>query len=194
MITHKEEHYLFFSELGLAICEWASIEEKLFEVLQCCVKDTERKRIRNAFYSIQSLQAKLAFVDAIVIASPNSTKFRRGWRSISAQISSLSVKRNLLAHSKVVAALKMRPGRVHLLVPSVSDPTNPKAICLTDIVKIRHDFSILAQRINQFVRLLSGQSIQPVRSGPPLENQKIMRHLRDQIRAALPRHDPTSHS
>ncbi len=151
----REEHFLFYYELGLALSQWAKLEMALCDVLVCCVSKQERRKLSVGFYAIENFRSKLSFADDVLAETFDQNPLLEKWSKIKSSIEKCAKKRNKVAHRNVVTYAASPPGRQIALVDWQAEQFTAKAkqrsflsnrsppegaLCLIDIVHIRYDF------------------------------------------------------
>ena len=199
----EEEEAAFFHELGLAISQWAAVENQLLYVL---AKDMTRKQfefLKHGYFSIRVFQEKLSFVNGLLTRSLKRKKGIERWQTLSKRLMRCSTQRNHLAHWPVVSFLAEDVGRRIGLTKWLADarftskgPMAPlDALCLLDVVRIRHAFSELFWDLTD---LAHDRKKRPrpwprslERSQPPLQVHTVIDQIRSKLGSQQPSSDPS---
>ena len=199
-ISFEEEEVAFLHELGLAISQWAAVENQLFYVL---AKDLTRKQfefLKHGYFSIRVFQEKLSFVNGLLARSLKRKKDIERWRSLSKRLTRCSAQRNHLAHWPVVSFLAEDAGRRVGLTGWLAGarftskgPMAPvDALCLLDVVRIRYSFLEIFWDLTDLAHDRKKRP-RPFPKSPEQDQPPIqIRTLIDQIRAKLGSWQPPS--
>ena len=199
----SEESVAFFHEIGLALSQWAYVENQLARVVSLCASPQDRNIIALGFLSIENFRSKLQFCDNLIANKFSSSAHLDYWKEITEKLRSASAKRNKVAHHISVLFSEGDVGRRFALVPwldenmkptktSPAAPANggrtkppPNSLCVRNIASITGEFHQLTTALANLYDLLCGRLAPFPGSPAPIGSQPTIRWLRLQIREAL---------
>lgn len=195
-MTRTEEHVAFYYELGLAISVWASVEQRLCDIVQVCLNNTDHVSVIVSFYAIENFRSKLQYADALVRAQHwQNQPVMDKWAIMVESARKASTKRNHLAHRHAVefGDPKASPGRRFALLdwakwwsdapPSSKPPSG--SLCVRDISIIQSEFLKLQHELNDLAWQMRGVQLPLRGSRARVPDPPTIRMLRDYLRAAL---------
>lgn len=155
VIDFNEERISFYYQLGVAITQWAHIENSISWIVTNCLGTKASKASGPAFFAIENFRSKLMYADTIVTTYISDKKHLTEWAVLLNRAQTLARARNKLAHSTVMNYPSAKPGRrvaLHLLRPKSSG-----MLCVRDIKRRQLEFSALSIALENFQSILSGQ-------------------------------------
>jgi hypothetical protein len=168
-VTREEEELAFFHELGLAICNWSSVEVGIYQVMTALDDTKKDDAMGFGFFAVDNFRAKLAFANAFLnIKLPADSGHRKTWNGLVTRLEKSVRNRNRLAHDRIIVYLFGEPGRRYAL-ERWPDPTPRKskawpattprdgALCLRDVVSCKSDFYYLVLELKNFDAALRGR-------------------------------------
>jgi hypothetical protein len=169
-MTPSEEHLCFYHELGLAVTQWASVEQGIYWIALRSFEEHESHVIGPAFFSIENFRSKLAFVDAAFEAKFGGSIYAEHWASIRDEVLVLASARNRLVHYHLAVMPKAKPGRRYFLHPTVVRPEISKfgqrpghnrapsgALFLKDIYRDARRFATASNKLLNLWHILGGR-------------------------------------
>jgi hypothetical protein len=153
-MTENEEQVCFYFELGLAITQWAHVEQAMSWLVSHCLASKEETAVARSFFSIENFRSKLAFTDAVIQETQSiKAATKAEWNGIRPEVETASGTRNKLAHYSVIHLLHAKPGRRMAFYPRIAKPDNKKpksrrsshvprgSLYVTDLHQARLQFS-----------------------------------------------------
>ena len=192
-MNHVEEQVAFYMQLGCALTQWAHVEDIVRRVLVgAFADDLNRKAVSVGFFSIDGFRAKIDFAEAVVkrVLVSRKPDQLQPWIALVDRARRASYQRNKLAHWRVMVYADGRAGRRHALEPWVQekkhlrrhkDRPKPGALCLRDIVKLRHEFFSLTCALDNFLHRLAAEKERFPESAERPSNPPTIAKLRRQI-------------
>lgn len=180
-------------QLGSALTQWAHVEDSVRAILAGAFSDDLiRKAINVGFFSIDGFKAKMDFAEAtvqrmLVTKRPDQCQ---AWIRLIDRARRASHQRNKLAHWRVMFYPSGRAGRRYALEPWVQtkkiikkNKSSPKdgALCVRDIVKLRHEFFALTCALSNFLHRIAGKEEPYQKSAEQPSNPPTIEKLRRQI-------------
>lgn len=159
----SEEHLAFYHAIGMAVTQWAHVENGLYNVA-CCAFDN-KKALGNGFAVIENFRSKLAFTDKVVMFAIKDQSMANEWASIFTKLQGLSTYRNKIAHGNVTIYPESKPGIRYALIPTFttenkkksSKPISPTgSLCVKDINLVSKQFGMASNYLLSFVSRLQG--------------------------------------
>lgn len=186
----SEEQVLFFHWIGRALQQWAAVEGKLEAVASACVHAQDSASIAAGFNAIENFRSKLSFCSKLVENSGKDEQLVLRWDALQTKCSTLSTKRNKIAHGRHKYFFHETPGRRYALVEPnapIGDGTKPPSgsLCVRNIVEAREEFFVLTRSLANYLEALHGRPEPLQELTGPQPSPPSLRSLRDQIRAEL---------
>lgn len=160
-ITPEQEIVIFHFRLGVAITQWANVEDQLRNVLYSVYEDRwkNREALGIGLFSLEGFRAKLAFSNGVMRRKLAHSKPQHipAWEELCVGAREYSQHRNSLAHWPMQRYWDASPGRRLCLVPWVipKPPEGSKeppadALYTCEIFKFSNMFLALARRLENF--------------------------------------------
>lgn len=195
----REEYLAFYHELGLAITQWAAIENSLFHVMAECFLPIDLQLLAGGFFAVENFRSKLRYVDTVFTMKFGQTPHHDDWVQLNVRITGCVSRRNALAHHQARVYIHGKEGRKYALIPWIThspitrkkqrNPTIPKppagALFVRDIVRIRFEFYALAVSLDNFRSRIRGEPEMMPKSSEQPRNPPTIRSIRDQNHAIL---------
>lgn len=164
VITPTEEYVLFYQAIGVAITQWAHVEDALYRLTARAFNKSDSSTLAFGFFSIENFRSKLAFVDRTFPDIPDSSSHEPEWANIRDRISGLSSRRNQLAHGRVMNYLNDTPGRQTAIIPLFQKSPKkkpqkgppPGSLCVKDIDLIQQQFFQATHQVLSLVDRIDG--------------------------------------
>lgn len=165
-LTSIEEHFSFYSELGVAFTNWASVESALFWLFLGCLSKKEPIESSITFFSIENFRSKLQVTDELVKYKLKKTKrykLLKDWSKLVERLHKASAVRNKLAHYQVrvnLATVEERRGK-YTLGPNVQDAARAHipGFIHNDLPRVRGKFGTLFVALRNFSARVSRQKL-----------------------------------
>ena len=192
-MSPTEEQVAFYMQLGCALTQWAHVEDAIRRVLAGAFEDDlNRKAINVGFFSIDGFRAKMDFAEAVVerMLATRKPEQREPWTALVDRTRRASYQRNRLAHWRVMVYADGRAGRRYALESWIYTKDDlrrykgrpkPGALCLRDVVKLRHEFFALTCALANFLARLGDKPAPFPESAERLENPPTIAKLKRQI-------------
>jgi hypothetical protein len=120
-MTPAEESVIFYYELGLAITQWAHVEDALLNIFGAChIGHYHRGTLSTTFYSIENFRSKLQVVDNVFCLKFRDTPHFAVWIDLFEKLRSASAERNWLAHYTALVYPTAKAGRRFGLLPKLA--------------------------------------------------------------------------
>lgn len=187
----EEEQVCFYGEIGLAITNWAHVEDRLRRLVMSCVIEPGRSAIAVGFVSIENFRSKLDFTDKVVRRSYHGKLNEEEWAKLVDRARRASFRRNKLAHRRIRRIEKAEVGRRYALEPWIStkdewkragdDKPLPGALCLRDIVAIRFEFVALTYALENFCSRLEGRKEPHPKSAEQPQYPPTIRQIKHRV-------------
>lgn len=203
-MTRDEEIVLFHYQLGVAITEWANVENLLRRLIVTGFKniDLNWEALSVGFFSLEGFRAKLDFADGVVSRKIAATPHISDWLDLVDRAKRLSFKRNKLAHWALMKYWECEPGQRLALTPwkfpksrkktKVPQPP-PGSLRIRDVMKIHLEFKALAVSLENFCARLCKQTEPHPKADEQAGSPPTIQKLKLQIRAILsPPHAPSA--
>jgi hypothetical protein len=103
-MTPIEEHFAFYSELGAAFTNWASVETGLFDLFAACLSKKDMKEASITFFSIENIRSKLDVTSNLVrhkLSKEKEFRLIKDWEVLAERVRKGAGLRNKLAHYQV---------------------------------------------------------------------------------------------
>ena len=163
-ITINEESLCFYFELGLALTQFKSVSDCLYKVLEASIaKDGEEStKMLRRYADARNFGAQLE-ITTKMLPELLREEFHSDWGELSKALIDAKDKRNTLAHCWLMTDDNNRPGERCMLLPTSgkewrgAEQINDRAIYLLDIVRIRHTFFSLSNRLTNSDWRLRGE-------------------------------------
>lgn len=189
-----EEKLALHCQLGLAITEWASVEDKLALVLCSATKDPVALLL--GFFSIENFRSKLKHTDTILKFKLKKNAPARGrWSELYVRLEKASAKRNRIAHSLLWEDTEQKIGKRYALTEWLAShqagrakrPQMKGALYVQDLAGIRADFSELAHHLAGLCPVIVDDTLPlpPLTSSAQQSRLPTIRTISAQIHAAL---------
>lgn len=152
----NEEKLAFYYRLGLAITQWAYVEDALGRAVAACYPESDRRKAYAGFRAIENFRSKTKHADTVLSDHLRTSSELSSWVVVRKAAEQLAVKRNQMAHRKMITDQSMDPGRRVLLVeyrPDGSPEPQQKyggAYGVKDIVRYQREFFALTAKIDNF--------------------------------------------
>jgi len=195
-MNHAEERLLLNSELGKAIAQWGYVEGQLLQVVKRCTHG-EGDAVAVAYLSIENFRSKLAFCDNLVTAKAARKQWIPYWELVRGRCTSLSSKRNQLAHGWHALYVHGPSGKRYGITPTLysdgklvhRDGLKPPAgtLFLRDVVGHRMDFHALTQQVCNVHEFLCGRRRPFPEADAPIDRPPTIRMLENRMRLELGR-------
>lgn len=191
VLTPTEEHIAFYHEIGLAITQWSHIEHSLYQLAIHAFGSDQGNTLAGGFFSIENFRSKLAFVERTFAGIPSAKQHEQEWFAIRENVRSLSSRRNVLAHSRVIIYPNAKPGRRYAIVPLFFDKPKkkskdqtppPGSLCVRDICLIRARFFQAMMQLSSLEARISGVEdvfAESAQREPKAQTLAQLRHLID---------------
>jgi hypothetical protein len=199
-MTHNEEAILFYRELGLAIAQWAAVENALAQLTTLCLIDAkDRWMLYMGFYSIENFRSKLQFTHTLIVDKFKDSAALAEWPDLVKRLKSDSAQRNKLVHRVVVDyPFGKKLGRRFALVPApkpdvldtrsaVNQHEKPPAdsLCLRDINGMRTEFFAVYVNLVNFSARIRGLDEPLPKSLEQAKGPHTIQSLRNQMHELL---------
>jgi hypothetical protein len=179
----NEEHLAFFYELGLAISQWSFVESAIYKLIASRLNKEDRRAIGFGLFAVENFRSKVAFSDALLKKKIKDKSHIEEWDKLVDRLKKTVVKRNRLAHDRVMIYANNNAGRRLALEHWPSDKPKrqgsaPKpadgALCIRDVIGVRKEIFYLLLALQNFHAKLSGQSLPPQN---PTDQQRVRRRF-----------------
>lgn len=130
MMTIEEERELFYRKLGMAIAEWAVVEESLALIFLKILHAPNDGSALSAYYSLTNSKARLDLINAASIHAFGGKPEADEWSKLYDRTRKRLERRNQIAHFVVMGEPKNRPGERVFIRPNI---TNALARIKSDI-------------------------------------------------------------
>lgn len=195
-MTQELESIAFHYYLGLAVSQWATIENELRYILLTQFTDEllNHEALSIGVFSLESFRGKIDFVSGVVNRKLAGTPHQTSWGELEKRTRRASTKRNRLAHWPVRVFPKRPAGRRIALIPWIIDKKRrktrvpsppPGSLMLRDVAEIKGDFEALTCALSNFRYSASGQPEPHAKhreqSVPPPTIANIERQLREAL-------------
>ncbi len=191
----SEEIVAFKHELGCAIAQWGYVEGQLLRIALECVSIPDRQALAISYHSVENFRSKLAMCDNLVAHRFGNSEGFNKWRAAKKRTSDLAAKRNKIAHGWHKLYINNTIGRRWAIVPLHqvdgqllhADGEKPPAgaICLRDLVAIRHEFHGLTTQLCNVYEALCKRPAPFQESQEQPANPPTLLQITNQIRAEL---------
>jgi len=192
-MTRTEEQVAFLMQLGASITQWAHVEDAVRRILSGAFHDDlNRKAVNVGFFSIDGFRAKMDFTEAVVarMLATRRPEQSETWTELVDRTRRASHQRNKLAHWRVMTYADYKAGRRYALEPWIvtkkearqyKDRPKPGALCLRDVVKLRHEFFSLTCALHNFLHRIAGKTEQFPKSAEQPSSPPTIAKLKRQI-------------
>lgn len=196
-----EEHLAFYHAIGMAVTQWAHVENGLSQVALACFAPCRPELVIAGFYSIENFRSKLAFVKRVFQQRELDAELRDEWKTLSKHIEGLSAKRNAVAHGRVIVYPNAAPGRRYAIVPllweepkrkSSGNQPPPGSLCVRDIDLYSKQFSKASARLQVLYSRVQGEESHLAEFAQQEPQPLMLNQLRRQIYAMSPRRAKSS--
>ncbi len=163
----NEEQLAFYFGIGLAITQWAGVEEQLFWIQRACFGDGDDATYAGAFFAVDSFRTKLQVTDSCMSQRFFDTPHFADWRALKSRAEAEASSRNKLAHWWVMTRQNAEPGQRMMLLPrrvrtsAKQQAETPDlfshAICLRDVAEFRLRFCALRTAFENLHCRMSGR-------------------------------------
>ncbi len=199
VILPPEEHLAFHCSIGVAIAQWAFVENSLCHVAGACL--SLGHAIAPGFYAIENFRSKLAFVHRSFQNSRFAATYWDEWNTLQLHIQGLATKRNAIAHGRSAIFSDAPAGRRYALCPIVWETPKKKsakglppagALCLRDLDLYAKQFSKASVRLTSLWSRMSGDEDMFAEAAQQEPQPQSLAQLRHQIYAMSPRRAKSS--
>jgi hypothetical protein len=203
-MNYAEEELLLNFELGKAIAQWGYVEGHLLNVVKQCSLQNGNA-VAAAYLSIENFRSKLAFCDNLVKSIFQKKYALEYWARVHDRCSSLSSRRNQLAHGWHALYVHGPSGKRFGITPvlavdgqlvhreGIEPPTG--TLFLRDIVRCRMEFDALTRQVCNVHQLLCGRRKPFPEADEPLQGAApTIRQLENNLRVRLGRKPRPSRS
>lgn len=197
----QEEYIAFYKELGVAVAQWATVENSLAQLVCLCLtdRDADKWMLYQGFYSIENFRSKLLFAETMILEKFRTSKGIAEWEALRKRLQQASAGRNKLVHRIVVdIPIGGKPGRRFALIPAPKPDLDPKkrpytntctpppgSLCLRDINALTHEFRACFVHLVNFAARVRGLEEPLPISLERARNPSTIQYLNTQIHEAL---------
>jgi hypothetical protein len=199
VVAPSEEHIAFYLEIGMAITQWAHVEQALYSLCSLCVSPENMNPLFYGFFSIENFRSILSFTSRMLLAKYETDPRSKGMSELFERVMKCSTKRNKLVHRRVHGFMNEKPGRRYALlewpkqhekpphnaVPGMAVRCPSSALCLREINAIRFEFSALFVTLTNLHLRLLGVKVAFAESDEQPKRPLPIQKLADQIRGVL---------
>ena len=194
-ITRDEEIVLFHYTLGVAMLNWASVENVIRTILVTGFKNEmfNREALSVGFFALEGFGARLKFADNVIsrkLASMNPDAHGT-WKQLAIDARALSGARNKLAHWAIAKYWHRAPGLRVVLSPWVyKKPTRKTkkpvpaegSLSIREMYRISLQFIALAAALENFSSRILGHAEPHAKSAERAGDPPTADNLAHQIR------------
>jgi hypothetical protein len=194
-MTPSEEQLAFYHGIGVAVTQWAHVENALYQVLYTCFDNRNHGELSTAFFSVENFRSKHQMADNVVSRKFRDSPNLSDWRALHDRIRSASAVRNALAHYWVLVYPDEKPGRQYGLLPRMGNSRKapPKrsqkvpagSLFVREIAQFGRRFSSLSKALTNFAARLGGHQEPFPKSLEQEARPMTLAQLKRQIHAML---------